>query len=238
MTKNVVTAKAGTSTVEFDLREVMAIADRMTKGAVSTFVKAAHRQMDPVVSDATTNQQLWPRRTGASQAGTVIEDRITPDSIRVTALNRVPHTYRLRFSIKTSDAIDQEAREFARTTWERLAEYVDRVGNENNVTRKSTRGTSRPYAGHGGAKQRVAHRFIGMASRDVWNKWWLRGVPSEEVIRAGMKGNLIWRHGKGAPNAEMAGKHVWSARVRQPVKRREAALIDEARDALDKLAKG
>ena len=119
--------RSGVATIEVDQSQVMAQIDRITKGAVSSFLKAAHRQMDPVVLDARSNRQLWPRRTGASLAATMTIDRIKGGDLEVVTLNRVPYTYKLRFSVVTSATIDNEARQIAASTWERMAPYVERV---------------------------------------------------------------------------------------------------------------
>lgn len=226
-----IVARSGSSTVEIDNTEVMRHIDRLTRGAVTTFLRAAHRQMDPIVGEARTDRMLWPRRTGASQDATTIVDRLRSDVIETTALNRVPYTYKLRFSVVTSAAIDREARTLAARTWGVLGPYVDRV-NPADITRRG------PYAGKRGARRRVASHFIEQASGGLWTKWWPKEEPSQEAMRRAHKASLISRHGTGAPSEQLAGKHVWSTRVRNPVRRREMAVFEEAREALDRLAEG
>lgn len=223
--------RRGNATVEIDESQLIALANRITDGAVQTFIDAAHRQMDPVVREARSDKQLWPRRTGRSQAATHTEDRVRPTFVEVVALNPVPYTFSLRFSVVTSDTIDRESRQVAARTWGHLGAKVDRV----NPTGRTLRG---PFAGKAGARARVASHFIEQASNGVWTKWWPRMDPSEESMRRSHKANLIDRHGTGAPNEQLAGKHVWSTRVRTPLRRREAALIAETRGALDRLAEG
>ena len=225
--------RSGVATIEVDQSQVMAQIDRITKGAVSSFLKAAHRQMDPVVLDARSNRQLWPRRTGASLAATMTIDRIKGGDLEVVALNRVPYTYKLRFSVVTSATIDNEARQIAASTWERMAPYVERVGNDGDVTQDG------PYAGRRGAKRRVAHWYLRESGGGLFRrKWAFKEDPSEDVIRRIVKRDLISRHGTGAPNPQIAGKHVWNTRVRNPVRKRTDAVIEESRQALDTLAGG
>jgi hypothetical protein len=230
---NRIVARSGSAVIEIDQSEVIAQIDRITKGAVNTFLKAAHGQMDPVVAEAKSDRTLWPRRTGASQGATVIVDRIGADSLEVVALNRVAHTFKLRFSVVTAGTIDREARQVAASIWSRLGPRVDRAGQRGDVTQRGK------FRGRSGAKRRVAHHwFRAHAAAEPWGKWWLKADPSEEVIRRGVKANLINRHGTGAPSEAMAGKHVWSTRVRNPVNKRAAAVIAESREALDILARG
>ena len=108
--------KVQTGGVKIDISqdEVLALADRITGGALRTFTRAAHRQMDPVVEEARTNRQLWPIRTGRSIGATFTEDRLARDSVSVTAYSKLPYVYRMRYSRMTSTAIDEDAR-FARS---------------------------------------------------------------------------------------------------------------------------
>ena len=231
MARDHIVERRGNATVEIDQAQLIALANRITDGAVQTFIDAAHRQMDPVVREARTDKHLWPRRTGRSQEATHTEDRVGPSFVEVVALNPVPYTFSLRFSVVTSDTIDRESRQVAARTWGRMGAKVDRV----NPTDRTLRGD---FAGKGGARARVAWHFIEEASNGVWKKWWPRATPSEESMRRSHKANLIDRHGTGAPSEQLAGKHVWSTRLRWPLRRREAALIADARKALDRLAKG
>jgi hypothetical protein len=227
-----IVARQGAATIEIDQREVIALANRITDGAVHTFMRAAHKQMDPVVKDARGNSMLWPRRTGKSQDATHVVDRISPTVLEVVALNPVPYTFKLRFSVVTSDIIDREARQFGAQSWARMAAKVDRV----NPSDRSLKG---PYAGRGGARRRVANHFAEEATRGVWKGWWPKGNEvGEDTMRRAHKRSLFDRHGQGAPSEAVAGKHVWSHRVRTPLRKREAALIEDARDALDQLAEG
>lgn len=223
--------RAGQATVEIDQREVLALADRITGGAVRSFLDAAHRQMDPVVESARSERDLWPRRTGASQEATHSEERLRPKFVELVALNKVPYTYMMRFSVVTSDTIDRESRQVAARTWGNLRRYVERV----NPSDRSLRG---PHRGQAGARRRVASHFIREASGGLWTKWTPREDPTEDALRRAWKSALIRRHGTGAPNEQLAGKHVWSTRVRWPLRRGEKALIADARAALDKLAEG
>lgn len=223
--------RSGVATIEVDQSQVMAQIDRITKGAVSSFLKAAHRQMDPVVLDARSNRQLWPRRTGASQAATMTIDRIKGGDLEVVALNRVPYTFKLRFSVVTSATIDNESRQVAASTWARLGPYLDRL-SADDVSK------SGPNKGKRGERRRVASRYIAWASGGIWTKWWPKAAPSEAAMRRSHKANLIGRHGTGAPNPQIAGKHVWNTRVRNPVRKRTDAVIEESRQALDTLAGG
>lgn len=225
-----IVARQGRNAVEVDNSQIRRLADRITGGAVETFIRAAHRQMDPVVNDARSDATLWPRRTGKSQAATVTEDRVRPKFIEVVALNPVPYTYKLRFSVVTAGAIDREARREAGRVWGQLGPYVERVAADD-IT-KSGR-----YKGQRGAGARVANHYM-KTHGDPWGKWWPRERPSEDSLRRGLKFNLVNRHGRGAPSEQLAGKHVWSTRVRNPIRKRESALIDDARGALDSLAKG
>lgn len=236
MTGPVVSAAAGTSKVIFDLREVMAEVDRITAGAASTFIKAAHRQMDPVVAEARTGK-LWPVRTGASKAATETQDRIEPDYIKVVALSTLARTYRIRWSVRTAESLDNEARNWSAALWGKLAPYLARV----NPTDASLRG---PYAGRSGARRRLTSwalrskpRGLDLSGGDTFG-WKSKAEPSQEALRHLWRGTLHGRHGQGAPTTALAGKQVWGELVRKPAKAREQAVIDEARDALDKLAGG
>lgn len=229
MSGTTIKATSGRATVEFDMAAVIAQADRISRGAVRSFLAAAHRQMDPIVKSATTDQALWPRRTGDSQSATTQNEGIGRGFVELVARNAVPYTYKMRYSVLTARDIDTQAQHFASATWSKIEQKVDRAGSHTQ------RG---PYAGRGGAKKRVANHFIQAATGGVWKYWWPKADPSLEAIRAAHKGNLIGRHGKGAPNEAVAGKHVWSFRVRLPLKAAEPALIAEAREALTQLAEG
>ena len=229
MAESKITARAGNSTVQIDNSQVVRLANRITDGAVETFMAAAHKQLDPVVASAKT--ELWPRKTGRSQAATYIEDRIAPTFAEVVALNPVPYTFKLRFSVVTAATIDRESAQQGARIWGRLEPYVDRV----NPTDRTLRG---PHAGKGGARRRAASHFAPMATDGRWSGWWLRADPSQQAVRNAYKADMIDRHGTGAPTEQLAGKHVWNTRVRNPARKREAALIDDARAALDTLARG
>lgn len=217
--------------IEISQDEVLALADRITGGALRTFTRAAHRQMDPVVEEARTNRQLWPIRTGRSIGATFTEDRLARDSVSVTAFSKLPYVYRMRYSRMTSTAIDEDARTFAEKVHAALEPYLRRV----NPTDRTLRG---PFKGRGGARARVAHWHMKRASAGLWSGWRSDERPTQDAIRRARKGGLIRAHGQGAPSEAVAGKHVWSVRIRRPAKRREGALIEEARAALDKLAEG
>jgi len=223
--------QTGGAKVEISQAEIMALADRLTSGALSTFTRAAHRQMDPVVQDARTDRALWPIRSGRSIGATFTADRLGPSSVSVTAYSKLPYVYRMRYSRLTTAAIDGDAREFAAKVSRALRPYVARV----NPTDRTLRGR---FRGKGGAEARVAHHFMKRASGGTWSGWRTDAKPTEDAIRRSRKGGLIRAHGTGAPSEAVAGKHVWSVRVRRPAKKREGALIEEARDALDTLAGG
>lgn len=212
-----ITAKAGGATVEIDQSQVMAQVDRILGGALSTFVRAARRQMDPVVEEAVNNRLLWPRRTGRSQAATQVIERLTADGVEVVAINRVPYTYKIRYSVVTAETIDSEPREVASRTWAKLGPYVERADTEQG-------------------KRRIARKFISEASGGLINGWWSRRDVSERSIYQIWRKLLIDTHGTGAPNETLAGRNVWSTRLRKPLKKREDALITEAREALTRLA--
>jgi hypothetical protein len=209
---------AGRATVEIDQTAVIQQIDKILDGAVRTFLTAAHRQMDPVIEGEDV-RRLWPRRTGASAAATREEDRIGPTFVELVALNDVPYTYQLRFSVVTEAGILRESSDIANRTWSKLEPYVER-----GTTPK--------------ARRALARRWIGEASGGLMQGWWSGAEPSARSIYDRHKRGLNESHGRGAPSERLAGKHVWSTLVRNPLKKREAALIEEARDALDTLTKG
>ena len=88
------------------------------------------------------------------------------------------------------------------------------------------------------ARRRVASHFAPMATDGRWQGWWLRADPSQQAVRNAYKRDMIERHGTGAPTEQLAGKHVWNTRVRNPARKREAAVIEDSRAALDTLAGG
>ena len=212
-----IVAKAGKATIEIDQAAVMAQVDRILGGSLSTFVNAARRQMDPVVKDATTDRTMWPRRTGRSQAGTHVVERLSTDAVEVVALNEVPYTYKVRFSVVTRATMNREARQVAARTWSNLAPHLagaTSVAQQKLLTRK----------------------FIKEASGGLIGGWYSRATPSARAIYDRWLSGLRWRHGTGAPNETVAGRSVWSERMRKPLKRREDALISESREALTKLS--
>lgn len=222
--------------IEITQAEVLALADRLTGGALRTFTAAAHRQMDPVVDSARTDRALWPIRSGQSIGATFTRDTLGPESVSVTAYSKLPYVYRMRYSRLTSAAIDGDAREFAAKVHRALRPYLARVNSTDRTLQKQRNGRS--FKGQRGAEARVAHWHMKRASSGLWSGWRSDEKPTYDAIRRARKGGLIRAHGKGAPSEAVAGKHVWSVRVRRPAKRREGALIDEAREALDKLAEG
>lgn len=231
MAPGVVTATTGRATVRIDMREVLAQADKITQGAVSTFIRAARKQMDPVVDDART--RLWPVRTGTSQAGTYVEETISSEGVRVTAYNDVPYTYKTRFSVRTAADMDREAQAWAALLWPRLQHYTKR-GTTPQAQRRIAHWalSEKPVYNKGRPSQGPR-----LAGRDMTG-WWLRGSPSYDALRAYWKAVLHDRHGEGSPSPDLCGLNVWATRVRKPVEARESAVIEEARDALDKLAGG
>jgi hypothetical protein len=228
--------QTGGAKIEISQAEILALADRLTSGALSTFTRAAHRQMDPVVQDARTDRALWPIRSGKSIGATFVADRLGPSSVSVTAFSKLPYVYKMRYSRLTTEAIDGDSREFAAKVSRALRPYLDRVNPTDRTLRKQWKGRS--FKGLGGAQARVAHHFMERASNGTWSGWRTDAKPTEDAIRRSRKGGLIRAHGTGAPSEAVAGKHVWSVRVRRPAKKREGALIEEARDALDTLAGG
>ena len=233
-------ATEGNVTIGIDDTEIRELADRITQGAVTTFLTAARRQMDPTVAEG---RSLWPTDTGATAAGLHILDRVTPEKVSVTAYGATKKTYMQKFSRRTEDNIRAEAQAFATALWPRLSHYTDR-------------GTDT------GAKIRIAHWFLRNAgssppasarSRAQWTReggaWpdlsggdlrgWYSNTPvTAESVRRERLGRLFSHHGKGAPTETLAARNVWSAVIRAPARKRQKLVIAEARDALDKLAKG
>ena len=212
-----VTAKSGKASIQIDQAQLMAQVDRILGGSLGTFVRAARRQMDPVVHSATTDQLMWPRRTGRSQASTVVVERMSSDAVEVVALNAVPYTYKVRFSVVTRATMNREARQVATRTWANLAPHL--AGTTSVAQQKV-----------------LARKFISEASGGLIGGWYSRSVPSARAIYDRWLSGLRWRHGTGAPNETVAGRAVWSERMRKPLKKRENALINEAREALTKLS--
>lgn len=212
-----ITVSTGAVAITIDQPGVMAQLDRMVGGAVRTFLDAAHRQMDPVVEQARTTAHMWPRRTGRSQESTREVERVGDGFVELVAVNDVPYTYRLRFSVVTRDTIETEPTEVANRTWANLAPYVERGNTER-------------------ARKRIARQWIAQASGGLIKGWWWGRDPSARAIRDMWHRQLTDSHGSGAPNERLAGKHVWSTLVRNPLKKREAALVAESRAALDSLA--
>lgn len=219
MGQDIITARAGSATVTIDQRQVMEQVKRIEEGAMATFLTAAHRQVDPVVDNARTNLDAWPRRTGRSAAATRVEERLGPDFIEVLALNDTPYVYKMRFSRLTRETIETEPTQVANRTWATLGPMVDR-----GTTSK--------------ARRAIARKNIEKASGGLISGWWFGRDPSARAIRDLWHRQLLENHGTGAPNERVAGRNVWSETVRKPMKRREKALIAEARDALAKLAEG
>ena len=212
-----IVAKAGKATIEIDQSAVMAQVDRILGGSLSTFVTAARRQMDPVVKDATTDRLMWPRRTGRSQAGTHVVERLSSDAVEVVALNEVPYTYKIRFSVVTRESINRESRQVANRIWSNLEPHL---AGATSVAQEKV----------------IARKYINEASGGLMAGWYYRTRPNARTIYDRWIRGLRWRHGTGAPNETVAGRNVWSELIRKPLKRREDALISEAREALTKLS--
>jgi len=211
-------ARAGGAVVEIDQAAVIAQADRMLEGAVSTFLRAAHRQADPVVQEART-RGWWPVRTGRSVAGVNLEDRISVNALEVVAQNAQPYAYKIRFSVVTRETIQREPSEVANRVWAKLGPKVERGTTEK-------------------ARRAIARKFINEDSGGLIGGWWYRRDPSARAIRDIWAAQLKYLHGDGAPNEKVAGRNVWNELVRKPMRKREKHVIEEARAALDRLAKG
>ena len=199
-----IVAKSGTATVKVEMDTVLMIADRIHDGAATTFLRAAHRQMDPTLVDAAAS---WMERTGLSKRSFVARDDISEDRIKVTALNTAknagyPYPYVVKFSNRTKASIDAE-----------VARFVNANPLDADETLQQTK------------------MAIAISKRTK-----ARASPS--AIGAMKRAALFHDHGHGAPSAALAGRPAWSWLVRRVVKQREKALIEEARDALDKLAQG
>ena len=212
-----VTAKSGKASIQIDQAQLMAQVDRILGGSIGTFVRAARRQMDPVVHSATTDQLMWPRRTGRSQASTVVVERMSSDAVEVVALNAVPYTYKIRFSVVTRETINRESRQVANKIWRNLEPKLEGATSVRQ-------------------EKAIARKYINEASGGLMAGWYYRTRPNARTIYDRWIRGLRWRHGTGAPNEQVAGKNVWSLRVRKPLKRRENALINEAREALTTLS--
>ena len=218
-----VVARVGGARVEIDNTELRLLADRITQGAVSTFLRAAHRQADPIVEAARTERELWPIRTGRSIAGTHIRETVTADRVAVTVYSDQPYTYRIRYSVRTAEEMQRSAREMAAAVWAEAGPML----------------TARDPEDRAAQGRWAISRFFEADRRWQPIAWPAKlGVPTEEGLAAYQL--RLWRrsHGRGAPNERLAGRNVWSVRIRQPMKRAEPALIDEARAALERLAGG
>jgi len=119
MARDEVEAREGAATVKVDNRDLARLANRITRGALQTFLEAAHRQMDPVVyTEAKAGWPVrspiaWPGRPARSRDGLHIRDRVTPDEASVTAYNQWDYAYKVRFSVRTREGIDAEIEEAA-----------------------------------------------------------------------------------------------------------------------------
>tara|TARA_R110002167_G_scaffold42219_2_gene128381 strand:+ start:8 stop:598 length:591 start_codon:yes stop_codon:yes gene_type:complete len=100
-----ITEGAATVTVLDD--EVVALGDRVTKGAVSSFLRAARGVMSEVVDEAIP---LWPVKTGRSRDSMRIDDRLTTDRISVIASNASGYGYFIKYSLRTKEQLDAEAK--------------------------------------------------------------------------------------------------------------------------------
>ena len=88
----------GAATVTVLDEEVVALGDRVTKGAVSSFLRAARGVMSEVVDEAIP---LWPVKTGRSRDSMRIDDRLTTDRLSVIASNAASYGYFIKYSLRT-----------------------------------------------------------------------------------------------------------------------------------------
>ena len=95
----------GAATVTVLDEEVVALGDRVTKGAVSSFLRAARGVMSEVVDEAIP---LWPVKTGRSRDSMRIDDRLTTDRLSVIASNAASYGYFIKYSLRTKKEIDAE----------------------------------------------------------------------------------------------------------------------------------
>lgn len=223
MADSTISTTQGRARVAVDMRDVWRVADRITGGALVAFMKAAHRQMDPVVQSA---PKTWPVRSGRSAESNVVEDRLKADEASVVALNRAPYAYYIKYSVRTVASIEGEVRDTAA-----------RLGSQyyQAVWWYAKRGNSP------GAQIKIANHFM-LASTDGMFTNWAGGHVSQAVLAARIAKRTAARlraiHGRGAPSDRLAGRNVWQVLVARPVKAAEDKVVEESRDALDRLARG
>lgn len=211
------TIRAGAVTATVDLDEMLALIDRVTDGAATTFVSAARRIMDDERTAVQQTQARWSDDTGASRAGLRVVASIKTGDISVSTVAGTPYTYKIKYSALTAADIEADATELANRTWAKLGPIVDR-GNTVDSRRK------------------LARRHMAEASGGALRGWWPRVDPSVRALRDWQLSRLHWLHGRGAPSQALAGRHLWSTQVARPLKVREAELVDEVRDAVNRLA--
>lgn len=218
-----VNARVGQAQIEIIQPDLRRLADQITSGAVESFIRAARRQTDPIVSEGKSQRSLWPIRTGRSIGATRIRETVTRDEVAVTVLSEEPYTYKIRYSVRTAKEMDRSAALRASAIWSAVG-----VG----VSRGKTPQT----------RAKIGRRLIALFTRKTYDRalWWPlnRGEPTERGIADYQRSRWTKSHGAGAPSEALAGRNVWSTRIRKPMKRAEKKLIDEAGAALAKLAGG
>lgn len=223
MSADRITERHGAARVEVDNAEVMRVVDKITDGALGTFMRAAHRQMDPVVDDA---PRLWPVRSGRSARANVVEERVQPDEASLVARNTTSYGYMIKFSVRTPASIEGEVRDIATrqaSQWYQAIWWYAKRGNTETTQAK------------------IANHFIGRLTGGVLTYWGSKAFTEANLGARLAKltaARLKAVHGRGAPSEQLAGRNVWQMLVARPVKAREDAVIEESREALDRLARG
>jgi len=97
----------GEVAVTIDDSRLIAHIDNVTEGAATSFIRIASRHLGEVKADA---EAVWPRRTGYSAGAFGIRSRVGADEIRVSLVNAARYVYYIKFSLRTEESLEQEAR--------------------------------------------------------------------------------------------------------------------------------
>jgi len=118
MAKDVIVAKDGAATVKIDMREAIALRDRISNGAATRFVDNATDILTPIKDKAKTGWPVALRKSNNSARSFFMATRITDTRLAVSIRNNASdrgreYAFKVRYSVRTKASIDAEIARFA-----------------------------------------------------------------------------------------------------------------------------